>query len=107
RDCLYRTATSAFRTLYLPDALPILRKRGGNVPQPSAPLAIVKRHDIATGEIAADRAHVTGGEIDLEKLGDDEPAFLRGNTNFQEDRKSTRLHSSHVQSSYAVCCLNI
>src|SRR5699024_11273882 len=27
------------------------------------------------------------------------------NTTFSQDRKSTRLHSSHVSISYAVCCL--
>src|SRR5699024_11879251 len=33
-------------------------------------------------------------------------AVNRRSANDQEDRKSTRLHSSHVSSSYAVFCLN-
>src|SRR5690606_42157425 len=52
------------------------------------------------------RAHY---EID-NKMGDDRgsqrPAPLRRPPEGgAEDRKSTRLHSSHVKNSYAVCCL--
>src|SRR5256712_8798427 len=43
-------------------------------------------------------------EINLEKIGLPVVAFIRMNTAGQ-DRKSTRLNSSHDQISYAVFCL--
>src|SRR5690625_6729198 len=43
--------------------------------------------------------------IRQESYGTDEGASV-GSMNFTRDRKSTRLNSSHVASSYAVFCLN-
>src|SRR2546430_13461493 len=42
--------------------------------------------------------------VDYELSGNNDPCFDLGNT-AQEDRKSTRLNSSHSQISYAVFCL--
>src|SRR5438309_8032447 len=51
------------------------------------------------GQLAADRI----GDIDLAALQGGEPGRLVGND--FEDRKSTRLNSSHSSNSYAVFCL--
>src|SRR2546426_1352647 len=42
--------------------------------------------------------HLRAGRIAIERLGDDERALA-------QDRKSTRLNSSHLVISYAVFCL--
>src|SRR5699024_11664843 len=44
-----------------------------------------------------------GGALQVEMLGNRRPAQIR--VDQQEDRKSTRLNSSHVSISYAVFCL--
>src|SRR2546430_9810807 len=73
------TATPEIYTLSLHDALPILRRRSHG-----------ERRRVALIRIGDE-----GGEID------------RGARSFEdiEDRKSTRLNSSHSQISYAVFCL--
>src|SRR2546428_2252849 len=69
------TATTEIYTLSLHDALPILPHRLDGLRVPGH-----KR---------------PGSEVDAEAVG----------VGVQEDRKSTRLNSSHDQSSYAVFCL--
>src|SRR5688572_32957305 len=79
-------------TLSLHDALPILR---------------LPDHDNAVGMVAADHVHVDvrddavdwHGRMIGEVARAEQPLLLAG------DRKSTRLNSSHSQTSYAVFCL--
>src|SRR5260221_6281146 len=86
------TATTEIYTLSLHDALPISR-RGGEPHDPGQ---------------KPRGAHVGAGEPDLHEdepeaqiVGGD-PDVRRGR---DEDRKSTRLNSSHTVISYAVFCL--
>src|SRR5438067_5404182 len=72
-----RTATTELYTLSLHDALPICRGRRHRGRRPVG------------GNRGADREH----------------REHRGGENQTADRKSTRLNSSHVSSSYAVFCL--
>src|SRR2546421_3076119 len=74
------TATTEIYTLSLHDALPICRRE-------AAPVVRARALDAARLEVAAAR---------IVDLAVDEPV---------EDRKSTRLNSSHDQISYAVFCL--
>src|SRR2546426_6906568 len=69
------TATTEIYTLSLHDALPIFRPR--HCARQRRPLRLCKR-----GAVAAEHRHCAG-----------------------EDRKSTRLNSSHLVISYAVFCL--
>src|SRR5688572_32547280 len=79
---LHDTATAEIYTLSLHDALPI----SGQAPS-SLTLGLRKVRDLRYGE----NPHQAGSWYA------EEPAAL--------DRKSTRLNSSHSQSSYAVFCL--
>src|SRR5690606_42112192 len=84
------SATTAIYTLSLHDALPILL--GAQLLERLLLLGREQRHDLlARGALAL--AHLLEERTDL-------LALLRG-----EDRKSTRLNSSHVKISYAVFCL--
>src|SRR3712207_7477922 len=81
------TATTEIYTLSLHDALPILRRGGSRL----------------RALVAARRpAPAPPGRRRLQRLVDvpDPPRGGRG-----EDRKSTRLNSSHANISYAVFCL--
>src|SRR5690606_41608631 len=94
---------SAFCTLSLHDALPILGDRGGG-------------QAVRRGHFAEDRDHVAladqlghhrGGLlraplIVLDHQLERAPSHPAGSV---QDRKSTRLNSSHVKISYAVFCL--
>src|SRR5690606_41603594 len=89
------TAPSAIYPLSLHDALPIFDRRRpadlGRVRRPAY------RHDVGVelrGEAPVEL------ELGLAEL----PALLEGRE-VEEDRKSTRLNSSHVKISYAVFCL--
>src|SRR5690606_42121957 len=91
--------TPQLRTLSLHDALPISSHRGCQpnlnarirlTPEPSPPLAAAE--DIV--EHRGERTFVVQETTDI--------AFL---SEVAEDRKSTRLNSSHVKISYAVFCL--
>src|SRR3989442_7434525 len=90
------TATTEIYTLSLHDALPIC----GN---------LVGQHVDAQ---AADRVHhAVGGHADLHVARLAQPAGRQVRLPaiaeaVLEDRKSTRLNSSHVRISYAVFCLN-
>src|SRR5690349_24013971 len=62
-----------------------------------------KEKDRRPGEILAEvQALVDDGAIEVTLLGQNVNSYGVG---FGEDRKSTRLNSSHVEISYAVFCL--
>src|SRR3712207_7507006 len=83
------TATTEIYTLSLHDALPICGgEEGGGPAQP------------AGGRAAAGRAAGEGEEADRVH-----PAARGRAEAVGRDRKSTRLNSSHANSSYAVFCL--
>src|SRR5688572_31685607 len=77
-------------TLSLHDALPISRRRLG-----VAARGEDERHGPVVAELglgARQASRLAGGEAEVDEVG-------------AEDRKSTRLNSSHSQISYAVFCL--
>src|SRR2546428_14177986 len=82
------TATTEIYTLSLHDALPISGGRGGR----------------AGGEVPGNRRTVS---LDARRLRAVArlPQFLGLLDGYRQDRKSTRLNSSHDQISYAVFCL--
>src|SRR3712207_7988956 len=82
------TATTEIYTLSLHDALPICDHVTDVVP----------RHDVADRDRATIRVRLGGAAV---ADGDD----TAGQTGVAEDRKSTRLNSSHANISYAVFCL--
>src|SRR3712207_8220328 len=87
------TAPTKFYTLSLHAALPISRVMSAPAPAPvqtaaAAGPAQVQRH--------ADEPEVPGTFVQREGEEEDEPV---------QDRKSTRLNSSHANISYAVFCL--
>src|SRR3712207_7912111 len=88
------TATTEIYTLSLHDALPILRivdKAGG-------------RLEPVIGALDRALAEVADAVATLQALSSDEDLDPRGLEKL-EDRKSTRLNSSHANISYAVFCL--
>src|SRR5690606_40828390 len=104
---LNHTATAATYTLSLHDALPISRQadrragfeavdgvEGRGVLHLSAEEALVAREDEDEGH-EEDEA-----QRDEKAHADQKPPF-----SLHQDRKSTRLNSSHVKISYAVFCL--
>src|SRR3712207_9039638 len=80
------TATTEIYTLSLHDALPI------------SALVVHHHRGVPAGRLVEAGALDAGGELALAASGDD--LVARG-----EDRKSTRLNSSHANISYAVFCL--
>src|SRR5207302_4762210 len=92
---------TASHTLSLHDALPIC-------PHSRVPVGKYK-----IGQIAQERQpHLTNAVVGDPRVGDQEWAKREGMAAFagyplvvDEDRKSTRLNSSHVKISYAVFCL--
>src|SRR5690606_41549903 len=87
------TATSDCDPLSLPDALPILQLINSCAPRASKGVDHGRRPSRCAG-----RFRGRGGGFDAEA------ATLSGDSWFRSDRKSTRLNSSHVKISYAVCC---
>src|SRR5699024_11246113 len=90
-------------SLSLHDALPICRVHrllGGDPRDPRPPARVL------VGARPADRDHAAGplGRDALPRP-DHLRARLPGRTTPGQDRKSTRLNSSHVSISYAVFCL--
>src|SRR5690606_41594121 len=95
---LFFSHSSEFSTLSLHDALPICRGRtrpGWCLPR----WPRTGRRDRASGRLPAVHPGTPSGSGHREYAGSAiPPACTR-------DRKSTRLNSSHVKSSYAVFCL--
>src|SRR5688500_20041937 len=96
---LHQPSATEIYTLSLHDALPISLRCAGREPahqgpHPGAPLTIAKRF--------MKRSVVAGAGAMLAAL----PARADwSQINMPEDRKSTRLNSSHLVISYAVFCL--
>src|SRR5690348_17921625 len=84
----FDSPTTATSTLSLHDALPISRARPGGAGRGAASSGL-------DPELGLDRVEAPG------ELGGLERAAMR----LEEDRKSTRLNSSHPSISYAVLCL--
>src|SRR5690349_24231126 len=80
-----RSTLFPYTTLFRSDALDVVGIFAGQRPQRGPALV----DDLESGRVRVQRAQI-GGQ-------------LRGDVT--EDRKSTRLNSSHVESSYAVFCL--
>src|SRR2546427_8995752 len=77
------TATTEIYTLSLHDALPIYPKTGANTSRdPPITYLFESRRSVFPPEVV-----------------------IHGNADYVQDRKSTRLNSSHSQISYAVFCL--
>src|SRR5688572_31844472 len=95
RSCFFftDTATSEIYTLSLHDALPILMR---------------VEHPVITDEELARLENIALPDFRARKLSCLFKASERGAglRSALEDRKSTRLNSSHSQISYAVFCLN-
>src|SRR5690606_41784517 len=93
---LHHTATPEFYTLPLPDALPIFGLRGSD-----GDGGVAARGHPARGEEAAARAGIgrAGADRSARRV------LQSGDDGSAQDRKSTRLNSSHVKISYAVFCL--
>src|SRR5690606_39695202 len=103
---LLRVATTGFVTLHLHGALPILARAKvveAQLREAEARLARAEVRAPADGVVLARAVEVgqtaTQGVV-LFRIARDGKVELRG-----EDRKSTRLNSSHVKISYAVFCL--
>src|SRR5699024_12508648 len=93
---LHGTATTAFYTLSLHDALPIYLIYSIRAMLLAMP-----------GRLAVDLAATTKPSEVSDKIKGEVYNVLAQITNYQydPDRKSTRLNSSHVSISYAVFCL--
>src|SRR3712207_7283922 len=87
------TATTEIYTLSLHDALPIWSQRWLALLRAGHPIALRRRQRTA-GRRRSDAGHAGGRRR----------GHLRGGPG-GEDRKSTRLNSSHANISYAVFCL--
>src|SRR5206468_11545408 len=97
----YYTATTVIYTLSLHDALPIFTRQ--LILSVDLPVVIhrLQHHDLRVGVIFAFPAELVFvlGEFLNDLL------YRYGRRLVREDRKSTRLNSSHDQISYAVFCL--
>src|SRR3712207_7769597 len=85
------TATTEIYTLSLHDALPIFRRRWLR--------RAALLHDIGKLGVSNEILDKPG------RLDEAETAAMRNHALYSEDRKSTRLNSSHANISYAVFCL--
>src|SRR3712207_8842998 len=90
------TATTEIYTLSLHDALPILRDGQARVQE----LAL-ERGDV----LFVNQLMVDGRDGILPELGLGNPRPQQVRADGTQDRKSTRLNSSHANISYAVFCL--
>src|SRR5204863_4113217 len=93
------TATTEIYTLSLHDALPIYERREAGRVHHQVERAALGAH---LGERPLLRRAVDPAEL-LDEVG--VPVRLLGEREDGQDRKSTRLNSSHVEISYAVFCL--
>src|SRR5205814_8963296 len=100
------TATTPPHTLSLHDALPIFR-RFEREPHPLHALVDLLRREAFVGQLGpqplAQPLRQLVAKLFFQPLGGDAAATLEGHA--QQDRKSTRLNSSHLGISYAVFCL--
>src|SRR5699024_12392108 len=99
---LQRAASTSTHTLSLHDALPIFADRAAGYGMPGLP---VDGNDIAAVFAAVTAALERGRNGDGPTLIECLTYRMESHTNSDEDRKSTRLNSSHVSISYAVLCL--
>src|SRR3712207_7505270 len=94
------TATTEIYTLSLHDALPILRLAVSRSRPPALVADLAERLGaelVAMGSAGVKTMSVVRGQAD---------AYVHGGGQYEwEDRKSTRLNSSHANISYAVFCL--
>src|SRR5690606_41337254 len=92
-------STTALSTLSLHDALPICSEKSLTVSEPGS-VRIEFVADDGSVEVLKDKTTLLAGEvIDAAVMS------RRALREFLADRKSTRLNSSHVKTSYAVFCL--
>src|SRR5256885_4312543 len=100
------TAPTEFYTLSLHDALPIFLSRDRDLPS----VALVRRQGAAQATLLIGNQLLPGRSVATtknESTGKRPTAERDGATNLRRlDRKSTRLNSSHLASSYAVFCSN-
>src|SRR3712207_7991164 len=76
--------------------------------EPARPLLDDEHVTVGAGLHAGVRRDGVGPRVALVAVGrerDRHPALRRGHDRVREDRKSTRLNSSHANISYAVFCL--
>src|SRR5207248_11797801 len=104
---LHRTATPTLYTLSLHDALPILPRCRLEPVRRRRPHLGVRIHVGVAVQLDIGQALRTQG-LDAPVLGlvvVDRPRREPGAIAIRQDRKSTRLNSSHRTTSYAVFCL--
>src|SRR5699024_12581609 len=92
--------------LSLHDALPISYTVAGNTTSQTAESNVVTVNVSETGSFSLISTVVDNTPND--DFGRDRPINAQANStvDFTQDRKSTRLNSSHVSTSYAVFCSN-
>src|SRR5690606_41714742 len=103
----YGTTASAFSSLSLPYALPICPQ---DVAGPAFGVEEVRQVRERCVDLLAQVGHVEFDDVSVaaEVVVPDPVEDLRlrqDRSRVAQDRKSTRLNSSHVKISYAVCCL--
>src|SRR5689334_24107214 len=94
---MLENVSAALSTLSLPDALPICHGQGGLARDAS--IGQAQELELIAAQARGFRLL---GQAESARLGGYEIELLR----LPEDRKSTRLNSSHSSISYAVFCLN-
>src|SRR5690606_41913170 len=92
------TASTQPYTLTLHDALPICYSHGQQVIQRAVPRERL-------GEGRGEAVPLPAGEQQAQHAGEQHQPAGGGPVHPGQDRKSTRLNSSHVKISYAVFCL--
>src|SRR5207249_12186378 len=98
---LHHTAPTALYTLSLHDALPFsITRLNPDMSLPALPIHVFHRNDgKGSNYILSDYLCKVSPEFLAIAVRGESPKWPVG------DRKSTRLNSSHVSISYAVCCL--
>src|SRR5690606_39306467 len=103
--CSTRLASSEIYTLSLHDALPILPESGFEEPMYEQPVVIVPSLPVQREFDASTQNQPQGRVPHLVELPLSFQKSVPDLTFNSQDRKSTRLNSSHVKISYAVFCL--
>src|SRR5437899_4003738 len=93
------SASTSIDTLSLPDALPI---SGRFIDHAGHTRLVVDQGPV--GERALQPRRELGHDL-IERPNREVPVELESRRHLEEDRKSTRLNSSHLGISYAVFCL--